>query len=130
MGTFVDVCSAPGNFEEVSGTFGPDNAVWIPVDVETKAYAATRPDILATANEFKKAQEALDLLPRPTAIVCKSARRAGAFYAAYNGVRNGWTAEQVEEDSKKHGKYMCRSVGCRTVSINIGLYNCMQVSST
>jgi len=40
-------------------------------------------------------EKALDNLPRPTVIVCKSARRAGAIWATYMGVKGGKSAEEV-----------------------------------
>jgi sulfur dioxygenase len=61
---------------------------------------------------FRKMEDALDRLPRPTAIVCKSGRRAGAVFAAYRAVKNHLTKEQAHEHSLEHNlSYATASAG-------------------
>jgi hypothetical protein len=96
----------------------------LPVDITRPAYAASDPDIVAAVNEFRQFQAALDKLPRPTMISCKSARRAGAVYAAYNGVRSKWTTEQVEEDSRRQEfKYLLSANLASFVRTIMSTYN-------
>ena len=49
-------------------------------------------DVIA---KYAEIERALDSLPRPTFIMCKSNRRAGLMWAVYMGVKAGSTVEEV-----------------------------------
>jgi len=51
---------------------------------------------------YRKMEDALERLPRPTAIICKSGRRAGAVYAAYRAVKLHLSKEQAQEYALEH----------------------------
>ena len=46
---------------------------------------------------------ALDSLPRPALVMCKSSRRAGAVLSAYRAVRAGQTAATALEQAAEQG---------------------------
>ena len=89
--------------------FGAENAANVPVDVAATPFSGAPSSIVAAFTEFQTHRGVLDRLPRPTLIACKTNRRAGAVYAVYNGIRNGLTKEQIEQDSASHGmlEFIC-----------------------
>lgn len=56
--------------------------IQIPLDASRPEYAGNPNPHLATL-AYKRFETALDTLPRPTAIICKSATRASVVLAAY-----------------------------------------------
>lgn len=78
--------------------FPGENAVHAPFDPTD--FAFTVPNIIvnevennlrfvAALRRFAEYQRALDALPRPTLIMCKSNRRAGCVYSVYTAVKSG-----------------------------------------
>ena len=80
--------SIEGGFSSLSPFF-PGTSTHCPFDTDKLARDASAPlsDILLL-KLYKQMETELDRLPRPTIIVCKSNRRAGAVVAAYKGVKN------------------------------------------
>jgi protein tyrosine phosphatase (PTP) superfamily phosphohydrolase (DUF442 family) len=80
------------------------DSVECPLDACHSAYqadVASNPNVAILA--YKRFEAAIDSLPAPIAIVCKSATRASAVLAAYKGVTGKMTVEQVEEYAKANG---------------------------
>jgi len=53
---------------------------------------------------YRKYEEALQKLPTPATIICKTSRRASAVYAAYKAVTQKLNKEQIHDYAVKHGK--------------------------
>ena len=51
--------------------------------------------------QFNAFQSAIDSMPKPLIIICKSARRAGAVLAAYKAVKEGLSIQETENFSDK-----------------------------
>lgn len=71
-----------GGFAGVQSIF--PSSEFVPLDVSHGAYKPEEGINIHSIEEYKKFERALDTLERPTALVCKSARRAGAVYTAYS----------------------------------------------
>ena len=92
-----------GNFAALAAAFPAGCAVHVVVSPSDPCFQADtyrEPSSLAMLEAVKKfaaIERALDALPRPTAIMCKSNRRAGMVWAAYTGVKGGKTAAEVRD---------------------------------
>ena len=96
-----DTGASEGGFAAIAAAFPPGCAVHVilkPSDAcfQADSYPSTI-TVLDAVKTFAALERALDALPRPTAITCKSNRRAGMVWAAYTGVKEGKTADQVRE---------------------------------
>jgi hypothetical protein len=58
-------------------------SITCPLDPSAVEYQVGNTNIHATILAYKRFEDALDNLPSPTAIICKSATRASAVLAAY-----------------------------------------------
>lgn len=85
---------ANSGFEAVQASF-PAGAIKVALDVSRDAYKVDGDSTLAAAQEYKAFAAALDSLPRPTVIICKTARRASAVVAAYEGVKGRNSVDEV-----------------------------------
>lgn len=91
-------------FESVKEAFGDENSRHVPLTLSMPAFhfqSETFPIHALAA--FEQYQRALDSLPSPTVVVCKSARRASAVVATYIGVRAQRSESEVLADSKASG---------------------------
>lgn len=91
-------------FETVKEAFGVENSRHVPLTLSMPAFqfASETFPIHALAT-FERYQRALDSLPTPTVVVCKSARRASAVVATYLGVKDQRSEIQVLADSTDAG---------------------------
>lgn len=92
-----------GGFATAQAVFGAENAATSPVVIDVDAFSGSVASTVGAYREYQAQKAALDVLPRPTLIACKTNRRAGAVYALYNGIKNGWTKEQIDADSTTRG---------------------------
>lgn len=92
-----------GGFAVAQAVFGAENAATSPVVIDADAFSGSVASTVGAYREFQAQKAALDVLPRPTLIACKTNRRAGAVYALYNGVKNGWSKDQIDADSTARG---------------------------
>ena len=81
---------APNGFADVKAVF--KSAAQTPLLLSSPAFqpGAAPEDCLEA---FAPYAMALDSLPRPTLVMCKSSRRAGAVLSAYRAVKAGLTAD-------------------------------------
>jgi hypothetical protein len=56
---------------------------------------------------------ALDDLPRPTLVTCRTGARSSALIDLYEGLRSGESAEQVLARAERDGAPFVRSAECR-----------------
>lgn len=89
-------------YEALVGLFPAGNVAHVPIQLSPMPaeFGNDNSNLLypwQAVTTYRKFADALDRLPRPTAIFCKSGRRAGAVLAAYHGVRNRLTKEQVHQ---------------------------------
>jgi sulfur dioxygenase len=91
---------APAGFADIQTAF--KEAQHIPFAPSAASFqpGATYFDCQDAYSSFERA---LDRLPRPTVIVCKSARRAGAVLTAYKGAKEGGGAEKAMSFAKDQG---------------------------
>jgi hypothetical protein len=74
--------SVVGGYSVIAEHFPAENSIHIPLNPADAAYQSNCETVTAVRS-YSQFESALDKLQRPTAIVCKSARRAGVIYAAY-----------------------------------------------
>lgn len=83
-----------GDFDTLRREFPEGQSAHVPID------AAKMKNPVLAFRAFKTSSDALKNMKKPTAIVCKSSRRAGALYAALDGVSNGDDFDRVIEKSR------------------------------
>ena len=92
-----DLC-APGGFQGLSSLFPVDQSRHIPLDpsrIDFQEITENVPFPWHRILAYKRYEEALQQLQRPTAIVCKSARRASLVHCAYKAVRENLSKEDI-----------------------------------
>eukprot|EP01036_Dinobryon_divergens_P024863 gene24863-33352_t len=119
---------APNGFNSHSASFG-ENARHIVVDPSAPQYKGSdTPSTYLTISSYRKLESAINSLPKPLVISCKSNRRAGAVFAAYNALQNGLSLEDVLKHSTDAGQTYVGSPGLKAwvdnaVSIVSGIRN-------
>eukprot|EP00596_Hydrurales_sp_CCMP1899_P006903 CAMPEP_0119047990 /NCGR_PEP_ID=MMETSP1177-20130426/56300_1 /TAXON_ID=2985 /ORGANISM="Ochromonas sp, Strain CCMP1899" /LENGTH=400 /DNA_ID=CAMNT_0007023293 /DNA_START=62 /DNA_END=1264 /DNA_ORIENTATION=+ len=91
-----------GGYSVVAEHFPPPQSIHIPLNPADAAYQSNCETVIAV-RQYSQFESALDRLQRPTAIVCKSARRAGAIYAAYKGVKEDKASAEVLAEAENKG---------------------------
>jgi hypothetical protein len=89
-----DGCGIEGGFETIKGAFPEGQSAHVSFDT------AKMKNPIHAYMTFKASTAALSKLKTPTALVCKSSRRAGALFAAITGAMDGDAAESVLEKSR------------------------------
>jgi hypothetical protein len=74
-----------------------------PLDSSLPVYQG-RPDPQLAVLAYKRFEHAIDSLPRPTVIMCKSSARASAVLAAYQAVKGNWSKDHTLLHSKEKGQ--------------------------
>lgn len=96
----VEDMGAPNGFSSVSATFGKDASLHVPFDPLAMQYQPSCSEApLQVLASYSKFEEAIEFLPKPIIIACKSSRRAGAVYAAYSAVKEGIPPQKVLEEA-------------------------------
>lgn len=90
-----------GGFDEVSVAF-QGKALHIPYDNSSHNPSSPLYSIKA-ARDYIDYQNALEKLPEPTIILCKSARRAGAVATAYLSIKGKKTLTAAIDEASKNG---------------------------
>ena len=100
----LDEC-IPGGFATVKSEFPEGHARWVPIDGAGPEFSSTGPvDPMAFMRTFGAVEKALDVMPRPTLITCKSGARASAILCAYLAVRERWTVAETLTFAQTHGQ--------------------------
>lgn len=95
---------APNGFASVLDIFNAATAKHIGFNPSKPIYQASCADYpYQVVQAYKAYEEALDSIPQPTLVSCKSGRRASAVYASYKAVKNNMTVEDIMADSKSKG---------------------------
>lgn len=85
-----------GGFEELSKIY--PTSKYVPLDPNASEFQPDDANLEVPWKRvlaYKRFEYALQCQPLPTALVCKTARRAGAVYAAFRGVTERMSAEQL-----------------------------------
>jgi sulfur dioxygenase len=93
-----DTGLTPGGFADASEVFKFSRGKHVPLNPSTLAFAV--PKVVADDNEINSItlaalrqyaafEQALDALPRPTLVQCRSAKRAGLVVSVYQAVKSG-----------------------------------------
>ena len=93
-----------GSFQDVEEVWKMSRSHHVkisPKDVPFQVPKATNDDDeineiwLAAVRKFGEVERALDALPRPTLILCRSSQRAGLVYSVYTAVKSGLSFKQL-----------------------------------
>ena len=96
-------CSAPEGFASVSKAYSA-GAVFMPLCVDDAPFAMSGScDPYLAVQAYSKYERAIDSLPRPLLVSCKSGRRAGAVIALYLAMQNKWNLDEVMKYSEMKG---------------------------
>lgn len=91
-----------GGFETIKKDF-PGAAKMIPFNHSAPPYCGDQCDPLQAVQAFGTYEAALDSLPRPTLVICKSSTRAGAVVAPYLAAKQGQSADECIKKSAELG---------------------------
>jgi len=93
---------APNGVQSIIAKFPSGHVVALPLDVSDVEYATSGScSPLQLLKSYKKYENALDSLPTPCAIVCKSSRRASAVLSAFMVVKGLVSKKEMNETSVK-----------------------------
>jgi hypothetical protein len=96
----------PNGFHDLASSF--KTSKHIAFSMEACAPTAPMKELM---DNFTPMEMALDAMPRPTLILCKSSRRAGAVLAAYKGVKESKTVHDAMEFAAEHSMSFTMSEG-------------------
>lgn len=93
----------PGGFEALNGKF--QNSYHFPIDVGSQTFNSsevTHDKLDLIAASYRKMESALESLPKPVLISCKTSRRASMFITAYLGIIEKKCVEDSFEYAQKN----------------------------
>ena len=107
--------AVPGGFPAITKALPASVAVHLSVAASDACFqvncAVTGLGLHGAIAKYAEVERALDALPRPTIILCKSNRRAGLMWATYMGVKSSMSFEEVMEMASTKGLSFTASPG-------------------
>ena len=97
-----------GSFEDIKEIWKMSRSEHVkvsPKDIAFRVAGATSDDEdineswLAAVRKYAECERALDSLPRPTLVMCRSSKRAGLIYSVYTAVKEGLSYRQVIDNN-------------------------------
>ena len=93
-----------GGFSSIRDAFPSGSSQHVPFNVESRPFSDFSQDCMLSVQTYAQFEKAISALPTPLLISCKSGARASAVAAAYNGVQNRLTWEQVFKQGEALGE--------------------------
>jgi len=99
--------------EEFAAMEGGMSYADVEAAVDTSAVVVSDPPRILDLELARRQIAALDELPRPTLVTCRTGGRSSALVYLYEGLRSGESAEQVLERAEGDGAPFVHNAECR-----------------
>ena len=95
--------SIPGGFAVIKNYFPDGSSIHVPLNVEQAPFNGDVAVPILPIQAYTNYEKAISALPTPLLISCKSGARASAVAAAFLGIQNKQTWEQVAQEGEALG---------------------------